>query len=698
MEERDIKLDSTIDRLPGLTIKVNFTFLAWCLALLLISCHNSEKVVIETASLKIIIDENFASKIIHTKLATPLIQNFSDSENLLLFSKKTLHFHVDHTSVKKENQGSAYEIIGSSREGIEKKMTIRVYNHFPSMATYEVVYTNKGDKTLDVLGWYNHKYELSPNGDVPSFYSFQGSSSSARENWILPIDSFFYKENFMGMNASDYGGGIPITDIWRKDGGIAIGHVALVPKLVALPVKKERYDPQVTIAVEKKQEKPITFAPGQSISTLPTFCAVHQGDCFQTLRLFSSFMQDKGIAMKASPPSAYEAMWCAWGYERNFTLQEIKGTLPKVKELGIKWVTLDDGYQITEGDWQLNKTKFPNGNVDMKKLVDAIHDLQLKAQLWWAPLAVAPESQLYKAHPKVLLKTEEQAPQFITWWDAWYMAPTDSTVRQHTADMVKMFIHDWNFDGLKLDGQHMNAVPPDYGENHNITDAEQACEQLPSFFHLINTTASSYKKDALIQHCPCGTCMSFYHLPTTNQTVASDPIGSIQIRQKGKVYKAIAPMIAYFGDHVELSDKGSDFASSFGVGAVLGTKFTWPKDNASVKAPGFVLTPEKEKLWKHWFDLYHQLMLSKGKYLGELYDIGFDRPETHVISKDKVFYYAFYADTWSGPIYLKGLDPSKAYAVRDYFNNKNFGTVNGKSPKIEGDFVQFLLLEVKEVK
>ena len=38
------------------------------------------------------------------------------------------------------------------------------------------------------------------------------------------------------MNASDYGGGTPIVDVWRRDVGMAVGHVEVRPKLVSLPV------------------------------------------------------------------------------------------------------------------------------------------------------------------------------------------------------------------------------------------------------------------------------------------------------------------------------------------------------------------------------------------------------------------------------------------------------------------------------
>ena len=53
--------------------------------------------------------------------------------------------------------------------------------------------------------------------------------------------------------------------------------------------------------------------------------------------------------------------------------------------------------------------------------------------------------------------------------------------------------------------------------------------------------------------------------------------------------------------------------------------------------------------------IYKEKMLSRGEYLGTLYDIGFDRPETHAIRKDGSMYYAFYAPHWSGKVTLRGL-------------------------------------------
>ena len=33
----------------------------------------------------------------------------------------------------------------------------------------------------------------------------------------------------MGMTASDYGGGTPVVDVWRRDCGIAVGHLEPAP-------------------------------------------------------------------------------------------------------------------------------------------------------------------------------------------------------------------------------------------------------------------------------------------------------------------------------------------------------------------------------------------------------------------------------------------------------------------------------------
>lgn len=190
---------------------------------------------------------------------------------------------------------------------------------------------------------------------------------------------------------------------------------------------------------------------------------------------------------------------------------------------------------------------------------------------------------------------------------------------------------------------------------------------------------------------PCGTAYNFYTLPNLNMSVASDPLNSWQVRSKGKTLKALhGDGVAYFGDHVELSDGRQDFASTVGVGGVVGTQFTWPP--GSNRNNRLDLTPEKEPTWQKWITIYNDKRLSQGEYRGELYDIGFDRPEAHAISKAGRMYYAFFAPQFEGKIELRGLEP-RSYKVRDYENGKTLGTVRGPKGELDAQFKAHLLLE-----
>ncbi|MEA1997057.1 MAG: alpha-galactosidase, partial [Gemmatimonadota bacterium] len=89
------------------------------------------------------------------------------------------------------------------------------------------------------------------------------------------------------------------------------------------------------------------------------------------------------------------------------------------------------------------------------------------------------------------------------------------------------------------------------------------------------------------------------------------------------------------------------------------------------------------------------LGLSSGEYLN-LYDLAFDKPEAHVVSKNGKLYYGFFAEHWSRlkPLALHGLEPGRAYRVRDYANDLDLGTVSGDKPELCRAFKEFLLLEV----
>ena len=525
-------------------------------------------------------------------------------------------------------------------------------------------------------------------------WSLQPSSTAERKDWVLPVTKDFYQKNYLGMNDPDYGGGIPMVSLWTADKNLSVGLAGPCLETVNFPVQRKGNKAKASILLEL--DSPVVLEPGDTLFALTQFVWEGKGDFFRPLRDFSEYMQDTyGYEMPVSPDDAYEPVWCAWGYERTFTVDEVIGTLPKVVELGFKWVDIDDGYQICEGDWTTNDRIGPEG---MKRMTDAIHAAGLKAKIWWAPMAADPESSLAKEHPEMLLVQKDGSHEDISWWDSWYLSPVNPYTWEYTEELVDMFLAKWGFDGFKLDGQHLNLSGPDYNPASELEYPGEAQERHPEFFQHLYERAQAIKPGSVVQICPCGCAVNYFYLPYMNQAVASDPTSSAQIRQKRKVYAALAPSLAYYADHVELSDGGLDFASQIGVGGIIGTKFTWPEPNPDAKeSGGSLLTPEKEELLRKWVPIYKEKMLSKGIYRGDLYTYGIDKPEAHVIEKDGALYYSFYAPSWNGePITLRGLDPSRSYTVTEY--TKDIPTtyfLDGSNPVITPSFEGNYLIEVK---
>ena len=607
--------------------------------------------------------------------------------------------------LKKQDAGDVRDALGKGRRQIltgetaslRKEVRITSYDDYPATIVVEVRYTNIGRNPLKIDRWTNNHYTLTAREESAApFWSFQSGSYENRPAWVLPLKEGFKQDNFQGMNGTDYGGGTPVADIWRRDGGVAVGHLELVPKLVSLPVAMpgtSTAELSVAYACDR------TLAPGESLDTFKTFVTVHKGDYFAALREYRRMMIGQGVKFTEAPPDAFEPIWCAWGYRRTFQPPQIYGALPIVKKLGFRWVTLDDGWQTAEGDWFLEPKKFPRGDQDMKAMVDRIHADGFKAQLWWAPMSVDPGTQKIEKHADWLLLDRDGSRHKISYWDAFYLCPSVPEVRADAAALVTKAIKEWGYDGFKLDGQYMNAAPPCYNPAHNHKDPNESVEAVPLFFKTIFDAARAAKSDVVVEFCPCGTSFSFFTLPYTNMTVASDPHRSWQVRTKGKSLKALTgDGIAYFGDHVELSDDGRDFASTVGVGGVVGTEFTWPVGSGPVNRRTGKntsdLTPEREEHWAKWLRIYREKMLSKGEYLGSLYDIGFDRPEAHAIRKDGKMHYSYFAPEFQGKVELRGLEPRK-YQIVDYETGKEYGTVQGPTATVEASFKHHLMLEAR---
>jgi alpha-galactosidase len=617
----------------------------------------------------------------------------------------------------------------SASTGLRESLTLEVYDDFPGLAVLSAAFRNASQKdiSLNNISLQRHRLNaaLAQPGAAPhQMWSFQGASLNWGKDETFPIPAKFTQENPFGTpvetkgDLGRVGGGIPVVAFWTKRVGEAIGHLETLPLALSIPVQTSS---DGRVAAEVRFSANTILKPGETYSTPRTFLAVYSGDFYEPLSTWSNAVEREGLARPANNDENYAVSWCGWGYEFAVTPKQMLDTIPKLKELGIHWATLDDGWFNNYGDWQPRQPVFAGDAVT--KMVSDFHAQGIKMQLWWLPLAVEDGhygyggrkyvvSDVVKKHPDWLILDKNGKPARMT-RNLAVLCPALPEVRAYYKQLTERFIRDWDFDGHKLD--NIYATPPCYNPKHHHQSPNDSVYAMGEVYKTIFETTRALKPNSVTQSCPCGTPPSLAWMRYMDQAVTADPVGSVQVRRRIKMYKAIlGPRAAIYGDHVELTrmkgantdhelDVGDDFASTLGTGGVLGTKFTWPDYGAKFKT--VYLGGEKEDHWKKWVALYNEKMLSKGSFLN-LYVYGYDLPEAYVIEKGEKMFYAFYAPekpasstnstgapgAWSGEVELRGL-AAKPYKVLDYVNGKDYGTVTGPAAKLHVQFKDSLLLE-----
>jgi alpha-galactosidase len=600
---------------------------------------------------------------------------------------------------------------------IERMLVVEAYDDFPGIALLSASYKNVGtsDFHIDQVLMQQHRLNAQQvDANLPPYdmWSFQGSSYDWGKDDVQKMARTSSQPNMMGEAVKGgYGGGIPVVAVWTASVGEAIGHVETLPWTLSMPLKVDpdgRVNASINIPINSD------LKAGESYSTPRSFVAVYSGDFYEPLRMWSSVLQREGWNIPKPSNEAYNVSWCGWGYEFNVTPKQMLGTVPKLKEMGIKWATLDDRWFDTYGDWNPRNETFPGDSI--KQMTNDFHKQGILAQLWWLPLGAEDGQGKWESHKYIVSKVAKEHPDWFILdkngkharmtRDLAALCPAVPEVQSYFKQLTEKFIRDWGFDGSKLD--NIYSVPACYNPAHHHKSPQDSVNAMGDVYRIIFETTRAIKPESVTQACPCGTPPSLAWLPFIDQAVTADPVGGIQVRRRIKMYKALlGPRSAVYGDHVELSEMsrvgangwsehGADFASTVGTGGVPGTKFVWPDPGPKFKP--VALTNAKEEHWKKWIALYNQKMLSKGEFL-DLYVYGYDIPEAYAIQKDGNMYYAFFTDPgkpFAGELELRGLKPG-TYNVMDYVDGKNLGSIqaeSGKAPRLKAEFKEHLLLEV----
>ncbi len=674
--------------------------------------HSSGGLTLDNGVLRLEIDPAMGMRVYHyaNGQAHTLVRAGANPYTLGVNGKELKNFILNASPVRLSPLDSLWgtgqrlrvsgTVTGPLGAEIIKTIYIDLYDAFPGMALIKVIYKNKHHTPgLRIDKEINGRFTLDARLEDTArksydFWILQGGSYKTRPDWILPVTADFDHLNYQGPDYenNEAGGGLPVLDVWSRDMGLMIGSIEPRPTLIALPARVAE-DSLLHISMEYARDSLPFNDEYRSISTV---IGVHRGDFYNGLRSYAGIMAARGLKMitPSENDPAYDAIWCGWGFGPDFTPAQMIEMIPRLKEWGIKVVTVDFGWFTANGDFDsLRQDIFPRGREDIRAFVKTFHDAGFKIKLWITPAIAGPG--LMAEHPEWLMEKRDGRPYKMVKFDKpfAFLCPAVDDVRDYYRKLTRKIIGDWGFDGFKADQEIINSIGNCYNPRHNHPAPQASFEELPALYKVMAVESFKIKPDAILEVCPCGMFPSFYKMPYYNQPLSSDFNSQWQIRHRGKVIKALmGPRAAYYGDHVERHYTPDYFASVLGVGGIPGTMaVNRAEDNYAVlraKYPGYV-SPERDTLFKRWFALYNKTYLSKGRYLN-LYDLGWDKPEAHAIEKEGSIYYAFYADDWSGEVELRGL-ADQEYRVYDYVNDRLIATVRGPS-RIKVDFASYLLL------
>ena len=504
----------------------------------------------------------------------------------------------------------------------------------------------------------------------------------------------FSRENMHNSLAA----GIPVADIYTSCGGIAIGDASKTRREVHTPVIATDCSVEVSIKWPS-----ISLPIGIETTGLESFVIVHRGDFFNGLRGYKNAMEHIGIVMpKEISDRSYELRWEGWGWQFEWTVDRIINKLDELQSAGVKQITLDDGWYKNAGDWDLNPEKFPNGESDMLRLVDAIHDHGMSALLWWRPCDGGRHSKLYEEHPEYFIKQEDGSPISVLSavgnpvGDSYALCPTSQGAIDSTVAFINRAMNEWHFDGFK--GDYVWSLSKCFDETHHHKYPEESTERQTDIYKAAREAMVANDPSAFNLLCHCGAPGDFYGMQYMTQIVTADPTSLDQTRRRVKAYKAL--MGDYFPvttDHSAINNfitpEHSDiwYAAGVGTGAVLIEKFDF--------------TGDEELEYERWLKIANKEQLHKSRFIGDLYIYGYDPYETYVTEKDGVLYYAFYRDGSKfvpdgyPEIELKGLDPQKMYRIVDYVHDRIVATnLKGNNAVFNARFKNYLLVKAVEIK
>lgn len=156
------------------------------------------------------------------------------------------------------------------------------------------------------------------------------------------------------------------------------------------------------------------------------------------------------------PDAPQPSGWNSWsggsgsgGYgtdiDENLIVENLKFMTENFKPFGMSYFQVDDGWQITEGDWQTNE-KFPSG---MDYIAERANEAGLIAGIWIAPFVVKRTSSIYLEHPDWIAPKDPFGEVFIP--SEWEILDLSNPEVLKWIEETFAQIRSWGYRWIKVD-------------------------------------------------------------------------------------------------------------------------------------------------------------------------------------------------------------------------------------------------------
>ena len=566
-------------------------------------------------------------------------------------------------------------------------------------------YTFKTDAKVSDFNWFSA--DLLNKTDAKMFYGPAADTYYMSDYFALPVIDGYSKSGDMLK------GGTPLNYVWNAAGGVAVAALSESAGTYKVPLSVDNkttifavnYQPEINL----KQK--VNFLAGDVFESEWVMITYHQGDYFQPIRRLSLAQEqisNRDIVDAFSPEVAKAPYWKTWGLDPNldgnFTQSQIEDDIvPLLKEVNIEWILLDWGWFDAEQNWHYNSDIF-DSDEDIKRFISRLNANGMHVGLWYQPIQVDLGNDDVLANKSLMasLILDANGNAYIDDDDLGLLDPSKVETIKIIEENLALF-KSWGVEMIYLDSQEAQlSSPPNYAND----DPLSSHHALPEIYRLIQDYGDA--NGMVVEICLDGRSQSLLNFPI-HVTNTGDPSNDRQARAELKSLKAISgdsSIVSMYVDHFDDNPVSGSFMNVIGLGAKLETMF-----NLESYA-------DRKGEWKEWMDFYYNEDLVSGQYL-DLYDIGFDYPEGHVVKQDDRFYYTFFthydgmyacldttcndetlleveeekSDVYKGNIELRGLNKNTPYKITTYPDN----VVVEKSSDSEGNITLSGVTVTKEL-